>query len=259
MVRRGFDAGGRPRCDQDESRVDHPSQMDDRPLAGSLHDEPAPRRATAISAVSRFSTTCGNRGQSGVPDSSRPGQPPHDPVGFPLLAPRPAPPSGPTSVPKAGPLGVRGRVRTTTPARPGSCTAAASSDAERSRDGRAIGAPAGVATLERVRRAQPARAGQTRPRLSHRLATASGNQCARVVTRSGMDLARPLRPEDGSGDSRRTNPYGDAWSAGAAGWPERPRPDSTARWTRDRPPASKALRRCRWPYVPDCRSAGRKG
>jgi hypothetical protein len=51
--------------------------------------------------------------------------------------------------------------------------------------------------LERVRRAQPARAGQTRPRLSHSLATASGNQCARVVTRSGMDLARPLWHSEG--------------------------------------------------------------
>jgi broad specificity phosphatase PhoE len=78
--------------------------------------------------------------------------------------------------------------------------------------GRTGGRPMGpdLAVRERVRRAQPARAGQTRPRLSHRQATASGNQCARVVTRSGMDMARPLCPEDGSGDSRRTNPYGDA-------------------------------------------------
>jgi hypothetical protein len=108
--------------------------------------------------------------------------------------------------------------------------------------------------LERVRRAQP--------RLSHRLATASGNHCARVVIRSGMDLARPLCPEDGSGDSRRTNPYGDAWSAGAAGWPERPRPDSTAQWTRDRPPCfqgtpkvSVAVRA----RLSECRSEGVRG
>jgi hypothetical protein len=169
--------------------------MDDRPLAGSLHDEPAPRRATAISAVSRFSTTCGNRGQSGVPDSSRPGQPPHDPVGFPLLAPRPAPPSGPTSVPKAGPLGVRGRLRTTTPARPGSCTAAASSDAERSRDGRATGAPAGVATLREC--AERSQREQARRDLGCRIAwrPRAGTHCARVVTRSGMDLARPRHSE----------------------------------------------------------------
>jgi hypothetical protein len=182
--------------------------MDDRPLAGSLHDEPAPRRATAISAVSRFSTTCGNRGQSGVPDSSRPGQPPHDPVGFPLLAPRPAPPSGPTSVPKAGPLGVRGRLRTTTPARPGSCTAAASSDAERSRDGRAIGAAAGVATLrecaERSQREQARRdlgcriawrprAGTSAPEWSHVLAWIwhdQGTQKVSVAVRARLSECR---------------------------------------------------------------------
>jgi hypothetical protein len=177
---------------------------------GPCTTNPPPRRATAISAVSRFSTTRGNRGQSGVPDSSRPGQPPHDPVGFPQLAPRPAPPSGPD----LGPEGWSAGGSRTAPddhacsprlvygCRLVRCGAIARWTRDRS--------PGRSRHLERVRRAQPARAGQTRPRLSHRLATASGNQCARVVTRSGMDLARPLCPEDGSGDSRRTNPYGDA-------------------------------------------------
>jgi hypothetical protein len=59
----------------------------------------------------------------------------------------------------------------------------------------------------------------------------------------GGDLnSRPLRPEDESGDRRRTYPYGDAWSAGAPSMPERLRLAATARWTRDGTPCLQTVR-----------------
>jgi hypothetical protein len=163
----------------------------------------------------------------------------------------PAPPTGPTSVPKAGPLGVRGRLRTTTPARPGSCTAAASSDAERSRDGHAIGAPAGVAALRECD--APSRRKQDRREPSCDIAwrpreDVAAPESSRVLAHIWHDLYVPRFARTDDGGQRRMRlqvsrsngePVRTAWTgitrgvdAGCAGHPLGWPPPSECRWRR---------------------------